>query len=75
VQSFLPRDVKKALALLEADPARERRVSELAAASGVASRTLQKHFRFLGRTPLKAQCGLRMERARRDCCVARPRPV
>jgi transcriptional regulator GlxA family with amidase domain len=68
--------VKKALALLEADPARERRVSELAAASGVASRTWQKHFRrFLGRTPLKVQYGLRMERARRDCCVARPRPA
>jgi transcriptional regulator GlxA family with amidase domain len=63
---LLPRDVKKALDLLTADPARERSVGELAAACGVAGRTLQKHFRrFLGRTPREVLRDLRLERVRR----------
>src|SRR5262245_34586353 len=49
---ILPRDVKKALELLRADPARARTIDVLAAECGVARRTLEKHFRrFLGRTP------------------------
>ena len=53
--------------LLTADPARERSVGELAAACGVASRTLQKHFkRFLGRTPREVLRDLRLERVRHE---------
>ena len=69
----LPRDVRKALDLLEADPGRERSVKELAAACGVATRTLQKHFRrFVGRTPFDVQWSLRLERARRDLLTGPP---
>jgi AraC-like DNA-binding protein/tetratricopeptide (TPR) repeat protein len=67
VRPALPRDVRKALDLLGADPGRQRSVDDLAASCGVAPRTLQKHFRrYLGRTPCEVQGELRMERARRD---------
>jgi AraC-like DNA-binding protein/tetratricopeptide (TPR) repeat protein len=73
MQPALPRDVRKALDLLEADPGRERSVKALAAACGVAPRTLQKHFRrFVGRTPREVQRALRMERARRDLLLGPP---
>jgi AraC-like DNA-binding protein/tetratricopeptide (TPR) repeat protein len=63
----LPRDVKMALELLRADPARDRSIDELAAAAGVKRRTLEKHFRrFLCRTPVEVRRDLRLERARRD---------
>jgi AraC-like DNA-binding protein/tetratricopeptide (TPR) repeat protein len=68
----LPRDVKRALDLVEADPARLGSVCEWAAACGVAARTLQKHFRrFLDRTPLEVQRELRFEGARRELLRAR----
>jgi TolB-like protein len=61
------------LDLLEAEPGRERSIKELAAACGVAPRTLQKHFRrFVGRTPREVQWALRLERARRDLLLALP---
>lgn len=64
---LLPRDVKKALELLEADPARAGDVEELAAACGVRRRTLEAHFRrFLGRTPVEVRRDLRLTQARRD---------
>lgn len=70
---LLPRDVKRALDLLQADPARERSIDELAAACGVAGRTLQKHFRrFLGRTPGEVLRDLRLERARHELLRASP---
>lgn len=69
----VPRDVRKALTLLEADPARKWSVRTLAAACGVAPRTLQKHFRrFLERSPHEVQAELRMERARRELVAAAP---
>lgn len=69
----LPRDVRKALDLLEADPAREQGTDALAASCGVAPRTLQKHFRrFLGRTPQEVQCTLRLERARQELLLGLP---
>ena len=72
-QAALPHDVRKALDLLEADPGRELSVKALAAACGVAPRTLQKHFRhFIGRTPHEVQWTLRMERARRDLLAGPP---
>lgn len=73
MKSALPRDVRKALDLLAADPAVERSTGALAAACGVAPRTLQKHFRqFLGRSPREVQSALRMERARRDLLIGAP---
>ena len=69
----LPHDVKQALELLRADPARERSVDELAAACGVGRRTLEKHFRrFLGRTLVEVRRDLRLERARRELLRAPP---
>ncbi|MGO8915678.1 MAG: helix-turn-helix domain-containing protein [Stellaceae bacterium] len=68
-----PRDVKKALELLGADPAREGGIDDLAVACGVGRRTLEKHFRrFLHRTPVEARRNLRLERARRDLLRALP---
>src|SRR5262245_27820764 len=47
---ILPRDVRKVLELLESEPSRPYSIEELAAACGVARRTLQEHFRrFVGR--------------------------
>lgn len=70
---LLPRDVKKALELMKADPAGRRSIGELAAACGVARRTLQKHFRlFLGRTPGEVLRELRLERVRQELLQARP---
>jgi len=70
---LLPRDVKKAMELMRADPASARSIGELAAACGVARRTLQKHFRlFLGRTPGEVLHELRLERVRQELLQARP---
>jgi AraC-like DNA-binding protein/tetratricopeptide (TPR) repeat protein len=70
---ILPRDVRKALDLLEQDSANRRSVEELAAACGVARRTLEKHFkRFVGRTPRQALREARLERVRRALLCARP---
>jgi AraC-like DNA-binding protein/tetratricopeptide (TPR) repeat protein len=70
---LLPRDVKKAMELMRADPAGRRSIGELAAACGVASRTLQKHFRlFLGRTPGEVLDELRLDRVRQELLQARP---
>ncbi len=71
----LPRDVKKALDLLETDPARAWTVGKLAAACGVARRTLQKHFRrVVGQTPLEYLSEVRLARARQELLRA-PRDV
>jgi AraC-like DNA-binding protein/TolB-like protein len=67
VRKPLPRGLKKATEWLEAEPGRPWRLSELAAACGVAPRTLQKHFRrFLGRAPLAFLRELRFEWARQE---------
>ena len=53
VRKPLPRGLKRAIERLEAEPARRWRLSDLAAVSGVAPRTLQKQFlRFVGTAPL-----------------------
>ena len=63
----LPRSLKKAIERLEAEPARLWRLATLAAACGVAPRTLQKHFRrFVGRAPLAYLREVRFEGARRE---------
>jgi AraC-like DNA-binding protein len=70
---ILPRDVKKALDLLKADPSRERSIDELAEACGVARRTLEKHFQqFVGRTPRQLRFDLRLDQVRRGLLRARP---
>lgn len=70
---ILPRDVRKALELLERDPASSRSIAELASACGVARRTLQKHFmRFLGRTPRQLLREVRLDRVRQALLCARP---
>ena len=67
------RNVRKALELLRATAAQQYSVSELAAACGVAPRTLQKHFRrFLGRTLLEVRLDARLKRARQELLRARP---
>ena len=64
---LLPRDVKKAMALLEADPGRTNSVDQLAAACGVPRRTLEKHFRrFVGRSPAQVKRELLLDRVRRE---------
>ncbi len=50
----LPRAVRRALDLIEAEPARAHSLADLARAADVAPRTLQKHFRALGKTPRAA---------------------
>ena len=71
--ALLPRDVRKALDVLRADVARERSVGELAAICGVATRTLQKHFKqFLGRTPGEVLRDLRLERVRHELLCGAP---
>jgi AraC-like DNA-binding protein/tetratricopeptide (TPR) repeat protein len=64
-QAPLPRSVRKAIACLKAEPARDWRVSELARACGIAPRTLQKQFRrFVGAAPLAFLRELRFAQAR-----------
>jgi AraC-like DNA-binding protein/tetratricopeptide (TPR) repeat protein len=66
-RAALPRDVRKALDVLEADPGRNLTIKELADFCGVAPRTLQKHFRsFLRKSPRAVQQALRLRGARRD---------
>jgi len=68
----LPHDVSTALRLMECDAARTWTIGVLAAACGVAPRTLQKHFRrFVGEPPLRILCAYRFEHARR--ALLRPR--
>lgn len=62
-----PRHLRKALDLLEAEPERAWTASRLAAACGVARRTLQKHFRlFVGCSPLRYLREVRLDRVHRE---------
>jgi len=66
-RELLPRGLKKAIEWLESEPARPWRVGELAVLSGVAPRTLQKHFhRFLDQAPLAFLRDLRIGRIRQE---------
>jgi AraC-like DNA-binding protein/tetratricopeptide (TPR) repeat protein len=63
----LPRSLKKAIERLKAEPGRPWRLCDLAAACGVTTRTLQKHFqRFLRCTFRPFIRELRFEQARRE---------
>lgn len=64
---LMPGLVRRALNLLEADPARAWTVGEIASACGVGRRTLQRQFRrFVGRVPMQFLRELRLERARQE---------
>jgi AraC-like DNA-binding protein/TolB-like protein len=66
----LPRDLKKAIERLEAEPERQWRLCDLAVLCGVSPRTLQKHFRlFLGSTPRTFLRELRFDQARQGLLV------
>ena len=68
-----PRDVKKALDLLAADPARAWTVSTLASACGVSRRTLQRNFHgFVGRSPVAMLRMIRLDRARQQLMASPP---
>ena len=61
------KDVKKAIDYLRAGTARKITMAELATASGVAERTLRKHFRtFVGLSPLDYLRRLRLAAVRDD---------
>jgi AraC-like DNA-binding protein/tetratricopeptide (TPR) repeat protein len=67
VRQPVSRGLRKAIQCLEGEPERAWRLGDLAAAAGVAPRTLQKHFhRFLGRAPLAFIRELRFRRARQE---------
>ena len=68
-----PRDLKKAIDLLQGDPARDWTVEALARTCGVARRTLQKHFRrFVGQTPMAFLRIERLDQARRKLLRGAP---
>ena len=70
--ALLPRDVRKALDVLSrCRPRTQRRRAP--AICGVATRTLQKHFKqFLGRTPGEVLRDLRLERVRHELLCGAP---
>jgi AraC-like DNA-binding protein/tetratricopeptide (TPR) repeat protein len=69
----LPRDVRKAIDLLQGDPGRAWKIDDIARLCGVPRRTLEKHFRrFLGRAPLKFLHNERFDQVRRKLLRAPP---
>ena len=68
---ILPRDLKRALELIRADPTRGWTIGELAKSCGMTPRTLQKRFqRFVGRGPLGFLRDLRLDLVRKELLVA-----
>jgi transcriptional regulator GlxA family with amidase domain len=62
---LLSRDVKKAIDLLQASPARAWIVDGLAASCGVLRRTLERHFRrYVNQGPVEFLRTVRLDRAR-----------
>ena len=70
---LLPRDVKKAVDLLQSNLRYAWKIGEPARLSGLPRRTLEKHFRrFLGCSPLEYLQGARLDQARRKLARAPP---
>ena len=68
---ILPRDLKRALELIKADPTRGWTIGELAKSCGMAPRTLQKRFQqFIGRGPLGFLRDLRLDLVRKELVAA-----
>ncbi len=62
-----PPSVKRVIDLVDRDPAGDLSLARLAAAAGVGSRTLQRHFRdYLGISPHEYVQWVRLGRARED---------
>ena len=69
----LPRGVRRALDVMRGNAGHDWSVTELAAAAGLSSRTLQRQFRlFLGKTPRAALGDVRFEIARRELLQGLP---
>jgi AraC-like DNA-binding protein/tetratricopeptide (TPR) repeat protein len=69
----LPRDVKKAIDLIQCDPGHAWRIDDIARLCGVPRRTLEKHFkRFLGCAPLSFLHTQRFAQVRRNLLRAPP---
>jgi AraC-like DNA-binding protein/tetratricopeptide (TPR) repeat protein len=69
----LPRDVRKAIDLLQSDLGRHWKVTELADMCGVPRRSLEKHFRrFVGFSPLEFLRNERFDQVRRKLLRASP---
>jgi AraC-like DNA-binding protein/TolB-like protein len=65
LHGLLPRDVRKAIDLLKADPARAWTIPALAASCGTPRRTLEKHFRrHLQQTPVEYLRAVRLDWSR-----------
>lgn len=65
--------LKRAVELIEQDPAAELTVDRLASAAGVTPRSLQRHFKeYLGTSPREYVLGVRLSRAHHDLRQAGP---
>jgi AraC-like DNA-binding protein len=74
VPGHLPRNLRKALDLLRADPARAWTIRALAAACNIPRRTLEKQFRrHLHRTPVEFLRAVRLDSSRNKLLRAAPR--
>ena len=71
---LLPRNVKKAIDLLQSDPARAWTIGALAACCDIPRRTLEKHFRrHVHQTPVEFLRTVRLDWARNKLLRAAPR--
>jgi AraC-like DNA-binding protein/tetratricopeptide (TPR) repeat protein len=71
--SPLPRGVRRALEVMQANVGHNWTVTELAVTAGVSGRTLQRQFlAFLGKTPRAALRDISFERARRELLQGSP---
>ena len=72
IRPIAPRDVSRVLEFMHAHLARPIRLADLVRASGVAGRTLLKHFEhFEGQPPMRYLRGLRLQRVREELLSGR----
>ena len=71
---LLPRNLKKAIDLLQTDPARAWTIGALAASCDIPRRTLEKHFRrHVHQTPVEFLRTVRLDWSRNKLLRAAPR--
>lgn len=74
--AIAPRDVRRATEYIHANLSQPITLGDLVSVSGVAGRTLLKHFRDVhGVSPMRYLRNLRMERVRAELCAGSPHPV
>ena len=74
--AIAPRDVRRAIDYIHANLAQPITLTDLVGVSGVAGRTLLKHFRDVhGVSPMRYLRALRMERVRAELASGSPHPV